>query len=251
MIRCEKLQVLNHIESLNEWFIKCPPTGKDKQWKDGRSAKETAKHWVYTIPQPFKDILKPFKLTYKLCSPEFVTGFDKNGGNGRNHDLLILAENEVKENVVISIESKVDEPFDKSISEAIQEGKNTLIKTPNSKKLPRIKELREVLFGAENENQLDLKYQLLTAVAGVLAEAKKQKSNTAILLVQTFISSEVVDKKYLQNKDDLNVFVSQLSQGIYNKLENDVLIGPLKIPNKTDFISNNIDLFIGKYEIEI
>jgi hypothetical protein len=251
MIRCKDLQALDHVQSLNEWFVKCPPTGKDKQWKDGRSAKETAKHWVYTIPQPFKDMLKPFKLTYKLCSPEFVTGFDKNGGNGRNHDLLILAENEKKKSVIISVESKVDEPFDKSISDAILEGEDTLFKTPNSKKLPRIKELRKVLFGTENENQLGLKYQLLTAVAGVLAEAKKQKSETAILLIQTFISNEVDKRKYSKNKDDLNALINLLSQGIYNNLDNNVIIGPLRIPNKTDLISNEINLFIGKYEIEI
>ena len=62
MIRCKGLTPNDHIRSLNEWFIKCPPEGKERHWVDGRSAKETAKHWVYTIPQPFKDILKPFKL---------------------------------------------------------------------------------------------------------------------------------------------------------------------------------------------
>jgi len=251
MIRCKGLTPNDHIRSLNEWFIKCPPEGKERHWVDGRSAKETAKHWVYTIPQPFKDILKPFMLTYKLCSPEFVTHFDSYRGNGRNHDLLILAENDNKQPVVISIESKVDEEFDKTLEKAIKKALLEKQKNPNSRAKERIDELRANLMGNINDEQLKLRYQLLTATAGVIAEAKIQNAKTAILLVQTFISDEINKKKHQQNQADLNAFITLLTKDEYKSIENDKLVGPIKISKETDKISKEIDLWIGKYEIEI
>lgn len=251
MIRCKKLNVNDRIESICEWFYKCPPMGKEKQWKDGRSAKETAKHWVYTIPQLFKDVLKPFKLKYKVCSPEYVTTFDTNGGNGRNHDLLILAENENKEKVVVSIESKADEPFGDTVSETIKAAEERIKKNSNSKGLKRISELRIALFGKEDDSQLKLRYQLLTAVAGTIAEAKKQNAKSAIFLVQTFISDEIDNKKHLQNQNDLDAFITLFSNSKYTDIHNNQLIGPFRIISNTKYLSDDIDLWIGKYNIEI
>lgn len=250
MIRCKDLTANDHIGSLNEWFLKCPPEGKEKHWKDGRSAKETAKHWVYTIPQEFKNILKTFKLNFKMCSPEFVTDFDKNGGNGRNHDLLIIAENEAKETVVISVESKVDEEFDKILSKRIEAAKAELIKRPTSKALKRIEELRFAIFGKTEKESLSLRYQLLTAVAGTLFEAKEQKATKAIFLVQTFKSDEIKTNYHQRNQDDLDAFVNYVSKGKIPKLEAGILSEPITVPGN-ESIPNNIELWIGKYEIEI
>lgn len=251
MIRCKDLILNDQIGSLNEWFIKCPPTGKEKQWKDGRSAKETAKHWTYTIPQPFKNILNEFKLMFKVCSPEYETTFDSNGGKGRNHDLLILAKNENKQSVVVSIESKADEPFGETISETIKAAEKRKKKTPNSKGLIRISELRNALFGKEDDNQLGLRYQLLTAVAGTIAEAKKQNAKSAIFLIQTFISEEIDNKKHLQNQMDLNSFITLFSKSEYTELPNNQLIGPFNITEDTKHLSKDVNLWIGKYNIEI
>lgn len=251
MIRCKTLNINDKIESICEWFYKCPPTGKTKHWKDGRSAKETAKHWVYTIPQPFKDILKTWGLKFNICSPEFVSTFDSNGGNGRNHDLLILAENKLKGPIVISIESKVDETFGGTISETIARAEKNQKENPNSKGLLRIEELRQTIFGKIDENQLDLRYQLLTAVAGTIAEAKKRNSKTSILLIQTFVSEEINKKKYKQNQDDLNVFINIFSNSDIKQIPENQLIGPFQIKSDTKYLATDIKLFFGKYNIEI
>lgn len=251
MIRCKDLVVIDQIGSLNEWFIKCPPQSKGKHWKDGRSAKETAKHWVYTIPQPFKDILKPLKLKFNVCSPEYISTFDGNGGNGRNHDLLILAENESKESVVISVESKADEPFDETISKTLKAAEKRKKDTPNSKGLNRITDLRIALFGKEDDSQLELMYQLVTAVAGTIAEAKKQKAKSAIFLVQTFISDEIDKKKYSRNQNDLNSFITLFSNSKHTEIPNNQLIGPFRIISKTKHLPDDIDLWIGKFNLEI
>lgn len=251
MIRCKNLESEKHIESLCEWFYKCPPQGKLKHWKDGRSAKETAKHWVHTIPQPFKDLLNHLKLTYAYCAPEFVSKFDSNGGNGRNHDLLLIAKNKNKENIVISIESKVDEPFGDTISKAINAAKAAKEKNKNSKAEERIAELRIALFGEINNNQLDLRYQLLTAVAGTVAEAKAKKSKSAYFIIQTFVSDELDQGKYLQNQNDLNHFLSVFTKSEKENIENNGLLGPYKIQKSTPFLLDDINLWIGKYEISI
>lgn len=251
MIRCKDLTALNEIESLHEWFYKCPPQGKMKHWKDGRSAKETAKHWAHTIPQPFKDLLVSKHLKYMLCSPEYVSKFDAYGGNGRNHDLLILAKDKDSNKVVISIESKVDEPFGDTVAKTKEAADKTKQEKPTSKASERINDLRISLFGDLNYNQLDLRYQLLTAVAGTIAEAKKQGAKSAYFLVQTFVSDEINDNKHKQNQKDLNDFLSVFTKENYSKIENKDLLGPFKIETNNEYLSSDIDLWIGKYEIEI
>jgi hypothetical protein len=249
MIRCEKLYAKNKIVSLSEWFYKCPPQGKEKQWKDGRSAKETAKHWLHTIPEPFKDLLKTCQLKYMICSPEYVSKFDSYKGNGRNHDLLLLAQNEDSKPVVISVESKADEPFGVTITKKIIASEKKKQENPNSKALERIEELRLALFGELNDNQNDLMYQLLTAVAGTIAEAKKQCATTAFFLVQTFVEKE--NDKHRQNKEALNKFLSVFTKLEYTKIENNEVLGPFRIHKSNEYLSSDIDLWIGKYEIEI
>jgi hypothetical protein len=103
------------IQTLDDWKNEFPPLRKDLHWREGRSAMETAKHWLNVIPKEFVDILKCFQLQYVSLYPEHVTIFDEFNGNGRNHDLLILATDQQNDKVVISVESKVDEPFDKQI----------------------------------------------------------------------------------------------------------------------------------------
>jgi len=206
MIRCKDLMAYDHIGSLNEWFLKCPPEGKEKHWKDGRSAKETAKHWLHTIPSQFKSILSELDLKFKICSPEFVSRFDEYGGNGRNHDLVIITENIAGEKVLIAIESKADEEFGPTISEAIQNAEIRYQQNPRSNGLRRIQELRFALFGSHlDEQHLPLRYQLLTAVAGTLSEAKIQNASKAIFIVQTFLSDETNWNNFHRNEDDLKL----------------------------------------------
>lgn len=251
MIRCEKFNPKKQIESLNEWFFKCTPQGNLKHWKEGRSAKETAKHWLHTIPQNFKDILAPLKLKYKLCSPEFVSKFDSYKGNGRNHDLLLLAQNEKKENVLISIESKVDESFGDTVRQRILTAEKKKLENPESNAVERIAELRIALFGELNDDQLDLRYQLLTAVAGTISEAKLQNSETAYFLIQTFVSDELNFQKHSKNQNDLNKFLNVFTKSEIEQIENNALIGPFSIKKGTSFLLENSNLFIGKYEISI
>lgn len=249
MIRCKNLNPYDTIETINEWFYKCPPKGKEKQWKDGRSAKETAMHWVHTIPVAFLDILKDKELVFELCAPEYVTKFDVYKGEGRNHDLLILAKNKNKDTVIISIESKADEPFGDTVEKTIKAAQKKKQINKNSKAIKRIEDLRKDLFGELNDNQLGLMYQLLTAIAGTIAEAKKQGATTAFFLVQTFVEKE--NSKHIKNKKDLNSFLKVFTKSEDAKIENNEVLGPFRITIDNEYLSSSIDLCIGKYEIKI
>jgi len=197
------------IQTLDDWKIEFPPQMKDLHWREGRSAMETAKHWLNVIPKEFEDILKCFQLEYVSCSPEHVTKFDEYKGNGRNHDLLILATDQYNENVVISIESKVDEPFDKQIGSYLTKIKLKKDKGEKSNADYRIEKLKIAVFPNVKRDVFEsIQYQLLNAIAGTLAEAKKQRAKKAIFLVQTFISSNMDQKKHLKNQQDLDCFLN-------------------------------------------
>jgi|APLak6261698768_1056241.scaffolds.fasta_scaffold00062_6 hypothetical protein len=249
MNRCKNLAPCDTIETIHEWFYKCPPKGKEKQWKDGRSAKETAKHWLHTIPVVFLEILKEQELVFELCAPEYVTKFDVYKGEGRNHDLLILAKNKNKNTVVLSIESKSDEPFGDTVEKTIKAAQKKKQVNKNSKAIERIEDLRKDLFGELNDNQLGLMYQLLTAITGTIAEAKKQGAATAFFLVQTFVEKE--NSKHLKNKEDLNNFLKVFTQLDDIRIENNKVLGPFRITANNDYLSDSIDLWIGKYDIKI
>jgi hypothetical protein len=251
MIICKNLTKTDSISTLNEWFLNCSPQGKIKQWKNGRSAKETAKHWLYTIPLEFRDILKCFKLDFKLCSPEHVSYFDKYTGNGRNHDLLINATNPNREKFIISVESKVDEEFGPTIGkylDKIQKKKNN---GQNSNADKRIEDLRKAIFPNISISDFgELKYQLLTAIAGTLAEAKKQEAKKAVFLVQTFISNNMKSKLHRQNQLDFDYLIKLLTNGKQEIIHDGDLVGPFTFPGN-EFIPDNVELWVGKYDVKI
>lgn len=251
MIRCKNFNRTDTIASIEEWFVKCPPAGKIKHWVDGRSAKETARHWVNTIPAEFTQLIKCRKLTLELCSPEYNSSFDGYKGNVRNHDLLILAKDGQQNNAVISVESKVDETFDKYVNEylnAVDEKKKKGEPTNAGK---RLEDVLAALFQKSIQvSNGKLRYQLLSAVAGTLADAQRQKAKQAIFVVQTFISQNMSSVIHRQNQRDLDYFVELISDGKNKIIHDGDLLGPFRVPGNK-YIPGNVDLFIGKYSVKI
>lgn len=242
----EILSQKNHkIQSLLDWATCCPPAGKSKHWVDGRSSKETAKIWLTGIPKSCSDILLPISTHIDTCIPEYNSRIDNYRGNGRNHDLLLINN---KENVIIGIESKVDETFGVTISQRIIAAQKTKKVVLNSNALNRVEELRLAIFGKIEVKQENLRYQLLHSIAGVLVEAKKRNFDKAALLIQTIKTNKLNSKKYQSNQADLDSFIFYLTNGKVPFIINDILYNIGKVPGN-DFIPNNIDLYIGKYEI--
>ena len=110
------------INSVEDWGEYAPPAKKSDHWQPGRSAMEFAKYMIDGngyLPKELEYVLTKLglKADEKLIGiPELVTGL-KSRGRGRTHDLVLVKKNEV----VVGIEAKVDEKFDKQVYEIIEE----------------------------------------------------------------------------------------------------------------------------------
>ena len=203
-----EIQKTAKITNENEWFLLAPPKGKEKQWKDGYSAKELAK-FVTSDYKGFTELIKNIvkEATHRVPKsfvgePEAITSLP-GSGQGRNHDLLLY-----NDNLVIGIEAKVNEPYGESISSEYLNPETT-----NNKK-NRIEALWEIIFRDKPKEELpkcNLKYQLLTGTAGTLFEAHKRGIKQCIFLVLSF--RYYGEDKNQQNEQSFNDFVEIVCQG--------------------------------------
>ncbi len=213
------------------------------QLKDGRSAVECAKYFCKTpkkLPIEIENILVNVWGTngnYDLIGiPELKVGFDNFRGGKRNHDFYISTlDNEV----TIGIEAKVDEPFGQTLEKKKYE-------SLKSKGPERTSNLCRDIFGDGDVGKFsDVNYQLLSATAGTLVNAKEK----ACLVILTFKSTASTnekevksnEKKVKRNKDALSLFKQKLA--------------PYTVAGLTDCYVlpgyNNTMLFIREVEIQI
>lgn len=208
--------VPNIIEDIESWKKYAPPMGKDKHWRDGRSAKELARYITSSlpsIPQEICDSIPPICNfdgdTNFQWEAEYITEFVKFGygtGRGRTHDTIIY-----NEKIFIGIEAKADEKFGREISQELSEAK--------SNKMMRINNLCALLFRDGTTNHLNIRYQLVHALSGILLEANARKINNAMLLIIIFNKSgrDQNGKLYFdqktahKNHEDLANFLKALS----------------------------------------
>jgi len=90
-----------------------------------------------------------------------------------------------------------------------------------------------------------LQYQLLHAVAGTLAEAKKHSASNALFMVHTFVTKQIDKEKFKMNNKKLNDFVEVISSGKYKKIIEGEILGPFNIAGN-ELIPPDIPLYIGK-----
>jgi hypothetical protein len=179
--------------------------------------------------------------------PEHKVPLDSFKGETRNTDLMLLGYTD-KKAIVISIEAKADEPFDQTIAERLNKVRGTRSNIPK-----RIDLLCQSLFGetvAEFPPLSELRYQLLTGVAGALIGAKKQEAEVGLFVVHEFLSEETKQEKVQENWRDFLGFI-QLLPGCSNTgiLEGQ-LIGPIHVPGG-QFVPSDTPLYLGKVSREI
>lgn len=198
------------ITNLGDWFKYASPKGEEKQWKKGRSALEMAS---FALSDDFeaqiRNVLSDCGINGNVnltCEPEAETRFPSKvygTGGPRNHDLLITSEN-----IVVGVEAKVSEPFDKKISERKKNASNNLLK--------RIEGFADLLYGERRpDNFDDLRYQLFSATVGTIIEANNRNVDNAIMLVIVFEGNGVdkekdYKKNVEQNDDDYKKFCQSL-----------------------------------------
>lgn len=241
----------NPITHWKEWLEHAPPAKKEEHWKAGRSAKEMAHFWLGeqnhdpngTITSLLESSKDFGKISEWSAEPEARQPFDKYGGNTRNADLLIHAKDE-RGAFTLAVEGKADEPFGETVNKVLSNALEKKAENKNSNAIGRIEGLVAMLFSKKSRGLphiSKLHYQLLTATAGALSYAKKQKHDRVILLIQEFKSNSGNAKKYRENHEVLNAFVLRLSEGCIKEVEENKLYGPLEILE-----GSSLKLYIGK-----
>ena len=241
------------ITSIEDWEKLAGP--KDaKQWKEFRSAMESAKSWFTNqVAQTPVEIVsaisghadfESFEVTE--VEPEALLSFDSFSGPS-NMDVLVKAKDE-RGKFIIGIEVKADEPFSDYIMDKFSEALEAKIETPNSKRLDRIELLVRTFFTKKTGRApkvATLRYQLMTGLAGTIAEAIRQKCDRAIFLIHEFDTSLTTKDKHELNKQDLDSFMYRLTEGKIKNIENGLLYGPIEIPGNPLF-ETTPDIYIGK-----
>lgn len=232
------MKIIKEVNTVDEWFSKYPPKKGEEQWKDGYSAKETAKEYTDNDGKSLMMFLEKNNIEEDfILVGEHETKFDKYGGNGRYHDVLLY-----NDETVIGIECKVNETYSNYVSMEIEVAATALRKKIHSKKLNRITDLLDILDVKKKPDITKIRYQLLTALAGVIKEAEKRNAKKAYLICQTFITEVSDDKCVKLNESDLDYFISMLpgeiefnGVGLTNKIE---------LANK-NYPTKAVELYIG------
>lgn len=159
-----------------------PHLGKPTHWKQGRSAKALADAWFAAngIRPAVRDVIATSDY---LAGAEFLDGWleretDLRDGRATpsQTDLLGLIGGGDKLGV-LGVEAKVDESFGPLVSEWLTDA--------GSGKLQRLRHLC-TLLNLEPDRIGSLRYQLLHRTAATLLEARRFRSDIAVLIVQSF-----------------------------------------------------------------
>ena len=198
----------NGITDIASWFKFSPPMGGEKQWKDGRSAKELARYMTGTfpmVPKEIEDTLCYFveKNAEFDWAAEYVTEFQPFGlgrGEGRNHDAFMY-----NSDIVVGIEGKADESLGSQlIGDALENASDN--------KKQRINGMIQMRYGDSPEPHTNIRYQLVTASVATLLEATKKNVKKAVLMVIVFKKHGCYsEEKIAANNADVEKFLEDIS----------------------------------------
>jgi hypothetical protein len=200
------------IASLDDWRRLGGPA-VEHHWKPGRSAYELASAWIEGNARDRVLALLAAgglgDVELREAVAEKNTRFDEDSHGPRTHDLLVRARHG-DEPLVIAVEGKADEPFDKPLWKWRDDALRRSAVSGAPKRLDR---LTKLFFGTTIDKDRGwppiacLGYQLLSALAGTLADARNEGATRAVLLVQEFVTSETDDERHPTNARVLDDFI--------------------------------------------
>ncbi len=229
------------IESVEEWRRYCT---RKRQWKERRSAAELAHSFFRTgyasLPREIDSLMKTHPETasvrLRICEPEMITQLDNFRGGHRNHDAVLL-DDEESPTSLMSIEAKVDEPFGDIIS------KRLVGASPNAQ--TRIHQLSMALFGRFDTGIAEHRYQLVHAISGTLIEAGRCGASQAIFVVYEFVSLTSSERARERSGEDLAKFLNCFRVSAGGDQKPGTLLGPLAV-NGDGFVPGDMPVFVGK-----
>jgi hypothetical protein len=246
----------SEIRTVTKWFDLAPPKKGHDHWVEGRSAFECARAWCPQnadpgVPSEVGEVFASHPHTrgaaVRWATPEHQIRFDRLRGEPRNADIAALADHPTGL-VAITIEAKADEPFDNLVRDVLLRAVKDIAEDKRTNLVSRVQQLAASILppGTANTRSLgELRYQLLTGVAGTLAFAREHKADRAVFIVHEFVTDLTDDAKHKANADDLDAFVTRLTSGAIRSVPAGVLRGPLSISGRPLFEACP-PLYLGK-----
>ncbi|MCD8393307.1 MAG: hypothetical protein LUC85_00540 [Bacteroidales bacterium] len=203
-----KIQFYPHgeITTFEDW--KKLFTQKDaKNWKEGRSAWSLAnfimrQDGVEKLAQAISPIIGE-KIAFDHAIVEHVISFDEYQ-RGSHRDLSLTGTTSSGKTVFVTVEAKVDEPFDITIREYYASGSKD-----GSKQRPRLEGLcQRVLHRSYgNVGNKELRYQLLHATAATVDGAPE--ADYHLMVVLAFENGQSDPVKMAANKENFLQFLAE------------------------------------------
>lgn len=206
---------------IQDWRDWTRPKAADRHWKPGRSAMECARAW-FTSPVPivppevqalFGSHARLRGLALTHGRPEHITPLPERG-EGRNHDLHLVGQT-AEDRITVCVEAKADEPFgDNTIGRYWSDMRRRRDDGQPTRAPERVEQLLALLAGPQvaptDPAWSDVGYQLLTASAGTVLQARADGSSVAVLVVHEFKTTATDAQKHARNAADYARFVSAL-----------------------------------------
>ena len=124
------------LATLDEWHSYAPPKKKYKHWKDGRSAKESARAWLDAapvLPSEISEVLHSCidigPLREWCAEPEAKVRIDEFRGESPNIDVLLTGYDDDGP-VVVAVEAKADETFGTTVEKTLSDAYSRLETKP-------------------------------------------------------------------------------------------------------------------------
>jgi hypothetical protein len=223
VLRCPR-DLARRIRSIAEWHV-CAPPARLIHVRRGRSAYELPRAWFRTGDVATPKELVPFPRSSSgepvtLCSgvPELKTYFADGVFGPRNHDLALFGRASGVR-IVIGIEAKADETFDKPIGHRVAAARRQLRAGVKTLLPERIAMFARALFGRDAfglDGEIDpqlarLPYQLISGPAGTLREAAHRGASEAIFLVHVLDEGNLTPSKVKANSDAFELLCALLN----------------------------------------
>lgn len=246
------------ITSFEDWKELAPPKAKH-HWAAGRSARELASLWCPqvgpTMPDALREVLEAIEgtrnIVFGVGKPEHRIRFDQRRGEPRNADMAFVYYTGTSK-VAVTIEAKADEPFGLTVAQTLAAATERHAFNPRSEGVQRVNDLISALFSprvAEESEICELRYQLLTAVAGSIAYARNEGASKAVMVVHEFKTTKTKDHLHARNADDFAEFLRSLRGTREREHSSPAVWGPIMIPGAPLF-ADVPPLFIAKVVTE-
>lgn len=241
------------ITTLEEWRTLGKPAA-DHHWQQGRSARELAEDWLQRDAAArvvsLLELQEAFGgITLIEGVAEKQTQFDDLPRGKRNHDLLVRATCRAG-NVTIGVEGKADESFDKPLWQWRERATSA---SADSAAPQRLDHLTGLWFGTTIDRDQTqpplacLGYQLLSALAGTLADAKADEAGLAVLLVHEFVTDKTDDARHQANARVLENFVTRLAGDATREGDADAWItAPVNVPGDGSWTPRQTQVSMAK-----